>query len=69
MKTEMNDDCSLNIEGVAEEEIKSITNLLKGKILEMKVEVMSVNVAEKVIVESDSMKQFIQEDDEDTSSI
>lgn len=69
MKTEMNDDCSLNVEGVTEEEIKSITNFLKGEILEMKVKIISINVAEEVIVESDSMKQFIEEDDEDTSSI
>ncbi|PKI59142.1 protein EXECUTER 2, chloroplastic [Punica granatum] len=69
VKTETNDEKGLNIEGATEEGIKSVINFLKEKIPELKVKVMNINVSEEVIEETDSLKQLIQEDDEDTSSV
>ncbi|KAK4773336.1 hypothetical protein SAY87_028355 [Trapa incisa] len=68
-KSETNEENGLNIEGATEEGIKSVINFLKEKIPELKVKVMNINVTEEVIEETDSLKQLIQEDDEDSSSV
>lgn len=65
LKTETNDDKGLNIEGATEEGIKSVINFLKDRIPGLKVKVMNVDVAEEVIEDSDSIKQLMQEDDEE----
>lgn len=69
VKTETNDEKGLNIEGATEEGIKNVINFLKEKIPELKVKVMNINVTEEAMEESDSMKQLIHEDDEDTSTV
>ncbi|KAL3716884.1 hypothetical protein ACJRO7_008461 [Eucalyptus globulus] len=65
LKTETNDDKGLNIEGATEEGIKSVINFLKDRIPGLKVKVMNVDVAEEVIEDSDSVKQLMQDDDEE----
>lgn len=54
---------SIDLEGAAEEGIKSVLNFLKEKIPELKVKVMRVDVAEDV--SDDTVKQFT--DEESTS--
>ena len=41
-------------------------NFLQDKIPELKVKVIKINVADEVIEDGDSMKQFMQEDDDKT---
>lgn len=57
---------SIDLEGAAEEGIKSVINFLKEKIPELKVKVMRVDVDEDIT--EDTVKQFIAEDNENTSS-
>lgn len=57
---------SIDLEGAAEEGIKSVINFLKEKIPELKVKVMRVDVTENIT--EDTVKQFIEEDGESTTS-
>lgn len=57
---------SIDLEGAAEEGIKSVINFLKEKIPELKVKVMRVDVTEDIT--EDTMKQFIEEDSENLTS-
>ncbi|CAA3028464.1 EXECUTER 2, chloroplastic [Olea europaea subsp. europaea] len=56
---------SIDLEGAAEEGIKSVINFLKEKIPNLKVKVMKVNVTEEITEDGDSFKQII-EDSENT---
>ncbi|RVX18644.1 Protein EXECUTER 2, chloroplastic [Vitis vinifera] len=67
-KTEKREEKGISIEGATEEGIKSVINFLKDKIPELKVKVMKINVPDEVIEDGDSVKQFMQEDDEKTQS-
>ncbi|KAF6175859.1 hypothetical protein GIB67_003347 [Kingdonia uniflora] len=51
-----------------EEGIKSVINFLKDKIPGLKVKVMNANAPDEIIDEGDSVDQFVQEEDEKTSS-
>ncbi|KAG8378925.1 hypothetical protein BUALT_Bualt07G0035300 [Buddleja alternifolia] len=53
---------SIDLEGAAEEGIKSVINFLKEKIPELKVKVMRVDVTEDI--SEDTIKQYIEEDNE-----
>ncbi|EOY20693.1 hypothetical protein QUC31_006983 [Theobroma cacao] len=66
-KAERSDEKGINIEGATEEGIKSVINFLKNKIPGLKVKVMNVDVSEEVM-DNDSVKQLMQEDDEKTGS-
>ncbi|KAL2465333.1 Protein EXECUTER 2 [Abeliophyllum distichum] len=57
---------SIDLEGAAEEGIKSVINFLKEKIPNLKVKVMKVNVTEEIMEDGDSLKQIIEEDSENT---
>ncbi|KAI3454510.1 hypothetical protein Pfo_011173 [Paulownia fortunei] len=57
---------SIDLEGAAEEGIKSVINFLKEKIPELKVKVMRVDVTEDIT--EDTVKQFIEEDNEKDTS-
>ncbi|KAL8465382.1 hypothetical protein ACS0TY_034762 [Phlomoides rotata] len=57
---------SIDLEGAAEEGIKSVINFLKEKIPELKVKVMRVDVTEDIT--EDTLKQFIDEDSENSTS-
>lgn len=57
---------NIDLEGAAEEGIKSVINFLKEKIPELKVKVMRVDVTENI--NEDTVKQFIEEDNENTTS-
>ncbi|KAI3464072.1 hypothetical protein Pfo_020735 [Paulownia fortunei] len=57
---------SIDLEGAAEEGIKSVINFLKEKIPELKVKVMKVNVTEDIT--EDTLKQLIKDDNENTIS-
>ncbi|KAL7098559.1 hypothetical protein ACP275_09G024700 [Erythranthe tilingii] len=57
---------SIDLEGAAEEGIKSVINFLKDKIPELKVKVMRVDIADDIT--EDDVKQFIEEEDEDSDS-
>ncbi|KAL1333974.1 hypothetical protein HN51_062842 [Arachis hypogaea] len=67
-KVEINDEKNRNIEGTTEEGIKSVINFLKEKIPGLKVKVMNVNVEEEGVKGHDSIKQFMQESSNKTSS-
>lgn len=67
-KVERNDEKNSNIEGATEEGIKSVINFLKEKIPGLKVKVMNVNVEEEAAEDSDSVKQFMEEDSNTTIS-
>ncbi|MED6124866.1 executer 1 [Stylosanthes scabra] len=67
-KVEINDEKNRNIEGTTEEGIKSVINFLKEKIPGLKVKVMNVNVEEEGAKVNDSIKQFMQESSNKTSS-
>lgn len=54
------------MEGAAEEGIKGVINFLKEKIPELKVKVMRVDVTEDIT--EDTLKQFIEEDNESRTS-
>ncbi|CAI9754634.1 unnamed protein product [Fraxinus pennsylvanica] len=56
---------SVDLEGAAEDGIKSVINFLKEKIPNLKVKVMKVNVTEEITEDGDSFKQII-EDSENT---
>ncbi|CAN1774862.1 Protein EXECUTER 2, chloroplastic [Linum perenne] len=68
VKQEETDEKGINIEGATEEGIKSVINFLKDKIPGLKVNVMNVNVTGEVAEDDDSMKQLIQDEDENTVS-
>ncbi|XP_047316829.1 protein EXECUTER 2, chloroplastic [Impatiens glandulifera] len=68
-KTEKNEDKIVSVEGVTEEGITSVINFLKEKIPELKLKLMKFNVSEEVIGDIDAVKQLIDEDSEDKSSI
>ncbi|KAK6123374.1 hypothetical protein DH2020_042875 [Rehmannia glutinosa] len=57
---------SIDLEGAAEEGIKSVINFLKEKIPELKVKVMRVDVTEDIT--EDTVKQFIEEDNENQTN-
>ncbi|GFQ07820.1 protein executer 1 chloroplastic, partial [Phtheirospermum japonicum] len=57
---------SIDLEGAAEEGLKSVINFLKEKIPELKVKVMKVDVTENIT--EDTMKKFIEEDNENKTS-
>ncbi|XAR50172.1 hypothetical protein NMG60_11004426 [Bertholletia excelsa] len=63
-KAEKSEDKSINIEGATEEGITSVINFLKEKIPELKLKVMNINVTEEVIEDTDSVKQLMQDEDE-----
>ncbi|XP_034679756.1 protein EXECUTER 2, chloroplastic-like [Vitis riparia] len=65
-KIERSEKKGISIEGATEEGIKSVINFLKDKIPELKVKVIKINVPDEVIEDGDSMKQFMQEDDDKT---
>ncbi|XP_051136671.1 protein EXECUTER 2, chloroplastic [Andrographis paniculata] len=65
-EAEMGEGKSINVEGAAEEGIKSVINFLKEKIPELKVKVMKVDVAEDI--NEETVKEFIGEDSETTTS-
>lgn len=65
-KAEKNEEKGISIEEASEEGIKSVINFLKDKIPELKVKVMKINVSDEVIEDAESVKQFMQEDDEKT---
>ena len=67
-KVEINNEKNRNIEGATEEGIKSVINFLKDKIPGLKVKVMNINVEEKGAEGNDSIKQFMQEGGNKTSS-
>lgn len=74
-KAGKNDEKSINIEGVTEEGIRSVINFLKDKIPELKLKdlkVMKVDVTEEVVEDNDSdndsVKQLMEEDDENSLS-
>ncbi|KAJ4829078.1 hypothetical protein Tsubulata_030977 [Turnera subulata] len=66
VKTERSEEKGVNIEGASEEGIKSVINFLKDKIPGFKVKVM--NITDEAIDDNDSVKQFMQEDDEKSES-
>ncbi|CAN1347620.1 Protein EXECUTER 2, chloroplastic, partial [Linum perenne] len=68
VKQEETDEKGINIEGATEEGIKSVINFLKDKIPGLKVNVMNLNVTGEVAEDDDSMKQLIQDEDENTVS-
>ncbi|CAK7328937.1 unnamed protein product [Dovyalis caffra] len=68
VKVERSEEKSINIEEATEEGIKSVINFLKDKIPGLKVKVMNVNVTGDVMEDSDSLKQLMQEDDDETGS-
>ncbi|EYU42561.1 hypothetical protein ABFS82_09G023100 [Erythranthe guttata] len=57
---------SIDLEGAAEEGIKSVINFLKDKIPELKVKVMRVDIADDIT--EDDVKQFIEEEDDSDST-
>ncbi|KAL7139022.1 hypothetical protein ABFS83_09G022600 [Erythranthe nasuta] len=57
---------SIDLEGAAEEGIKSVINFLKDKIPELKVKVMRVDIADDIT--QDDVKQFIEEEEDDSDS-
>lgn len=57
---------SIDLEGAAEEGIKSVINFLKEKIPNLKVKVMNVNVNEEIAEDGDSLKHIIEEESENT---
>ncbi|KAL5544215.1 hypothetical protein UlMin_007999 [Ulmus minor] len=67
-KEEKIEEKGINIEEATEEGIKSVINFLKEKIPGLKVKVMNVNVTEEMIEDGDSVKQLMQENDENTES-
>ncbi|OAY47762.1 protein EXECUTER 2, chloroplastic [Manihot esculenta] len=68
IKPEESEEQGINIEGATEEGIKSVINFLKDKIPGLKVKVMNINAAEEVIEDNDSVKQLMQEDEEQATS-
>ncbi|CAN0901160.1 Protein EXECUTER 2, chloroplastic [Linum grandiflorum] len=67
VKQEGTDEKGIDIEGATEEGIKSVINFLKDKIPGLKVNVMNVNVSGEVAEDDDSMKQLIEDEDENTA--
>lgn len=67
-KSEKGNEKSINFEGATEEGIRSVINFLKDKIPELKVKVLKVNISEEVIEDNDSVKQLLEEDDENSMS-
>lgn len=59
---------SIDFEGAAEEGIRSVINFLKDKIPDLKVKVMKINISEEITDDGDSVKQFLEEEDENTIS-
>ncbi|PON93380.1 Protein EXECUTER [Trema orientale] len=63
-KEEKGEEKGINIEEATEEGIKSVINFLKDKIPGLKVKVMNANVNEEVIEDGDSVKQLMQENND-----
>ncbi|KAL3824818.1 hypothetical protein ACJIZ3_020847 [Penstemon smallii] len=57
---------SIDLEGAAEEGIKSVINYLRERIPELKVKVSRVNVSDDIT--EDTVKQFLEEDSEEEAS-
>lgn len=68
-KTEQqSEEKGINMEGATEEGIKGVINFLKDKIPGLKVKVMNINVPEEVIEDANSVKQLMQEGNENTGT-
>ncbi|XP_049345115.1 protein EXECUTER 2, chloroplastic [Solanum verrucosum] len=67
-EAEKSNEKSIDFEGAAEEGIRSVINFLKDKIPDLKVKVMKVNITEEITDDGDSVKQFLEEEDENTIS-
>lgn len=67
-EAEKSNEKSIDFEGAAEEGIRSVINFLKDKIPDLKVKVMKVNISEEITDDGDSVKQFLEEEDESTVS-
>ncbi|KAK4719494.1 hypothetical protein R3W88_017832 [Solanum pinnatisectum] len=67
-EVEKSNEKSIDFEGAAEEGIRSVINFLKDKIPDLKVKVMKVNITEEITDDGDSVKQFLEEEDENTIS-
>ncbi|XP_075075691.1 protein EXECUTER 2, chloroplastic [Nicotiana tabacum] len=67
-EAEKSNEKSIDFEGAAEEGIRSVINFLKDKIPDLKVKVMKVNITEEITDDGDSVKQFLEGEDENTIS-
>ncbi|KAM3374644.1 protein EXECUTER 2, chloroplastic [Capsicum galapagoense] len=67
-EAEKSNEKSIDFEGAAEEGIRSVINFLKDKIPDLKVKVMKVNITEEITDDGDSVKQFMEEDENTISS-